>query len=178
MNYPPLRNLDLRAPLVYQRIQNPVLRGFPFNFQVKPAKNEEILLCFNLDPANSRSIEPEKARFIDILSFTGQKNTSDEGKPGVSDSKIDCSGDEKGQTVSLPAGNYLFMQSRSDIQEPCTAQNTANPVNTTDEWLDLAIEQQKDGLWERNVLQDILFVRFFYEDNALVTQVFRPVVKK
>ncbi|WP_461246776.1 hypothetical protein [Treponema sp. R6D11] len=65
--------------------------------------------------------------------------------------------------VSLPQGDYLFMQCRSDA------------VLIPDEWLDLAIEQQKDALWERNNPKNLLYIRFLFEDGAFVTQVFRAV---
>jgi hypothetical protein len=60
----------------------------------------------------------------------------------------------------LPAGLYLFTQRRGVIgREECIA---------------LAIEQQKDGLWERINLGTCLFLRYLYEDNSPVTQLFRP----
>jgi len=65
--------------------------------------------------------------------------------------------------VSLPQGVYLFTQQRSE-----------KPLNQS-EWLDLAIEQQKDGLWERDNPKAVLYVRFLYEDKAFVTQVFRQI---
>jgi len=72
-----------------------------------------------------------------------------------------------GQQISeglLPAGIYLFMQKRSE-----------NPLNQA-EWLEMAIEQQKDGLWERHKPGNLLYVRFLFEDEANVTQVFRPAL--
>jgi len=65
---------------------------------------------------------------------------------------------------SLPAGIYLFTQKRS-----------GNPLNQ-EEWLEMAIEQQKDGLWERYKPGNLLYVRFLFEDEANVTQVFRPLL--
>jgi hypothetical protein len=57
-------------------------------------------------------------------------------------------------------------------------QKRSNEILNQTDWLDMAIEQQKDGLWERNKLGDLLFVRFLYEDNAVVTQIFRVVVSQ
>ena len=60
----------------------------------------------------------------------------------------------------LPAGLYLFAQQRGVIgREECIA---------------LAIEQQKDGLWEKIKLGNRLFIRCLYEDGGSVTQIFRP----
>jgi len=61
--------------------------------------------------------------------------------------------------LELPAGLYLFAQRRWVIgREECIA---------------LAIEQQKDGLWEKIKLGNRLFIRYLYEDKSPVTQLFR-----
>jgi hypothetical protein len=61
--------------------------------------------------------------------------------------------------LELPAGLYLFAQRRGVIgREECIA---------------LAIEQQKDGLWEKIKLGNRLFLRLLYEDGSPVTQIFR-----
>jgi len=61
--------------------------------------------------------------------------------------------------LELPAGLYLFAQQRGVIgREECIA---------------LAIEQQKDGLWEKIKLGNRLFLRYLYEDGSPVTQIFR-----
>ena len=87
--------------------------------------------------------------------FIGQKLP--ESQNGGIDEK------ERNDTVLLPQGKYLFTQCRSEA------------VLSRDEWLDLAIEQQKDGLWERNKLLDLLYIRFLFEDGSFVTQVFRAL---
>jgi len=133
-------HLDLRTPLFYTKsavsdVDVPPL--FP--------ENDEFLFCFNLNPAQCRSIEPVREQFLGDFLFSGVKTAG---------SKAD-------QSVSLPAGEYLFVQSRGK-----------SPMNR-EEWLDLAVEQQKDGLWERHQLGDMLYIRFLYEDGAVVTQLFR-----
>ena len=96
---------------------------------------EEVLLCFQVNPAESRSIEPDREKFLgDLL-----------------------------KEIILPAGKYLFVQCR-----------TAAALGQ-EEWLDMAIEQQKDGLWERHKPGDLLYIRHLYEDGAFVTQIFRPI---
>jgi len=104
-------------------------------------------MCFEINPAQSRKIEPDLGQFLGNLLFTGQK----------------CGGETDEEQVTLPEGRYLFTQRRSDA------------ALNRDEWLDLAIEQQKDGLWERNKLTDLLYIRFLYEDGAFVTQIFRKI---
>ena len=65
--------------------------------------------------------------------------------------------------LELPAGLYLFAQQRGVIgREECIA---------------LAIEQQKDGLWEKIKLGNLLFIRLLYEDGSPVTQLFRACFK-
>ncbi|MCL2806469.1 MAG: hypothetical protein FWD26_11080 [Treponema sp.] len=114
----------------------------------KPLKNEEFLFCYALNPLQSSSIEPERAEFLGPLLFFGKKT---EEQPSEGDPK----------TVSLPQGLYLFTQKRGEA-----------------DWLDMAIEQQKDGLWERDKLEDTLYIRLLHEDDAPVTQVFRAAEKR
>jgi hypothetical protein len=110
-------------------------------------ENEEILLCYQVNPVQGCSIEPDRDHFLSKLLFVGQKSSETAGD----------------NLVSLPQGDYLFTQCRADA------------VLGNDEWLDLAIEQQKDGLWERNKPGNLLYVRFLFEDGAFVTQVFRRI---
>jgi len=136
-------NLYLRMPLIYEKIDKmpPIM-----------PENEEFILCFEINSAQSRCIEPFKEKFLGNLIFTGKINQSQDSTSEFS-------------RVYLPAGHYLFTQHRGDN------------VLTRDEWLDLAIELHKDGLWERNKLDDLLYVRFLHEDNIFVTQIFRPARK-
>jgi hypothetical protein len=62
--------------------------------------------------------------------------------------------------VQLPAGLYLFAQQRRALDRQ--------------ECIGMAVEQQKDGLWERLRLGDRLYVRYLFEDGSPVTQIFRP----
>jgi len=129
-----IRYLDLRQPLNYLEIE-----GYPSII----SENDDFLLCYELNPEQSRSIEPERDKLITGIVFAGKKEVSG--------------------TILLPAGHYIFSQYRRD-----------KPLNN-DEWFDMAIEQQKDGLWERNKLGNLLFIRFFYEDGMFVTQIFRTI---
>jgi len=142
MEYTPLMNLDLRAPLIF-----PKTDGLPAEFR----ENEEILLCYDLNPAQSRSIEPDRELLLGPLVFAGRKTG-------------DFCHFQEG-TVELPAGNYLFTQRRG---------GQISPLNT-DEWLDMAVEQQKDGLWERYKPENRLFIRLLFEDGSPVTQIFRAL---
>jgi len=151
--------LRLCAPLFYTKID---IKND--DFCSKLLKNEEFLLCFEVNPLQSHNIEPNQGQFLGSLLFTGRKveetppNQEENTNLSEKNKKIEDSG-----TVSLPQGLYLFVQQRSE-QTPNLA-----------EWLDMAIEQQKDGLWERNKLGNLVYVRYLYEDEAFVTQVFRPI---
>jgi len=122
------------------------LKGTVLPFEIQ--EKEEYLHFYEINPRHSNSIEPAQRQFLGDLVFIGKKS-SDET--------------ENGKQVALPKGNYLFTQQRSE-----------KPLSQAD-WLNLAIEQQKDGLWERNKLENSLYIRFLFEDGKAVTQIFRPV---
>ena len=64
--------------------------------------------------------------------------------------------------LHLPEGLYAFVQKRRELnREECIA---------------MAIEQQKDGLWERLRLGNRLYIRYLFEDGSPVTQFFRPCI--
>ena len=134
----PLLNLDLRTPLLYEKIPS---------IPEEMTKNDEYLLCIELDRNQSRIFEPKPEYFLGLQLFSGRKNEN--------------TTDHLDGKVQLPAGRYLFMQEKRIL----------NSI----EWLEMAIEQQKDGLWERHKMENLLYVRFLYEDNHYVTQLFRPV---
>jgi hypothetical protein len=128
--------LHLLAPLVYAETPEPA----PF----AAAGEGERLLCFDLDPVQRVSIEPDRNRLLGNLIRAGRT-------PGGGTAR----------SFTLPAGAYLFVQRRQVLdREGC---------------VDLAIEQQKDGLWERLQPGSILYVRYLFEDGKAVTQLFRPL---
>jgi hypothetical protein len=147
MEKTPLTKLELRAPLDFVEFSD-------FS-SVKLTKNEEILLCYDLNPAQNRSIEPDSARFLGSLVFAGRKT-------GVNSTR----------TVSLPAGTYLFIQGREAYDESSQPATLSEHMDAK-KWLDLALEQHKDALWERHKPGNRLYLRFLFEDGGLVTQVFR-----
>ncbi|MDR0525445.1 MAG: hypothetical protein LBG90_06195 [Spirochaetaceae bacterium] len=68
-----------------------------------------------------------------------------------------------GEACELPAGLYLFAQVRD--------------VLCREDIVWMAMEIQKDGLWERLDLGNRLYLRYLYEDASAVTQLFRPYKK-
>ncbi|MDR0785586.1 MAG: hypothetical protein LBE74_06870 [Treponema sp.] len=107
----------------------------------------EEMRCFELDPLEAQSVEPQADRLIGNLIFHGFAVTPN------------TEGAETGE-MELPSGRYLFTQIR---------ENAAR-----DYLILMAIEAQKDGLWERLRLENRLFVRTLFEDGEKVTQIFRP----
>jgi hypothetical protein len=69
--------------------------------------------------------------------------------------------------LELPAGNYLFAQERREG-------NGLRATLDRNEFVEMAIEVQKDGLWERLAPADRLYLRYLFEDGRAVSQVFRP----
>ena len=156
--------LELRAPLFYSK--DPAQKHKEHREMREEIKeNEEILLCFKLNHQESRSIEPDREHFLEDLTFIGRKNNNPSpacaSEPSIPLHEPFPNKDNK--DVVLPEGSYLFVQCRKDV-----------PLDR-DQWLDMAIEQQKDGLWERHKPLNLLYVRFLFEDGAFVTQVFRPL---
>jgi hypothetical protein len=66
-----------------------------------------------------------------------------------------------GGGMELPRGRYLFAQERSFLDREAV--------------LCMAVEMQKDGLWERLCLENRLYLRYLGEEGQAVTQLFRPV---
>jgi hypothetical protein len=125
-------------------IPDPELLPFPRGEGQEAAETPERLFWFTLDEAQGRSIEPDPAVFL--------------GPPGAGGYLAPAG--YKGEGLELPRGRYLFAQERGTLgREGITA---------------MAIEIQKDGLWERLRLDGRLYLRYLYEDGSAVTQVFRP----
>ncbi|GHT57341.1 hypothetical protein FACS1894109_09150 [Spirochaetia bacterium] len=141
--------LELRSPLFYQAEAALV----PFQYETGEG---ELLFCFDLDPVQGRSIEPEATALLGPLVFAGRATALPTALP--SGSPENRSG-EAGR-LELPAGNYLFAQERRTLNKQ--------------EFIEMAVEVQKDGLWERLAPAGRLYLRYLFEDGQTVTQVFRP----
>jgi hypothetical protein len=148
MERPKLLKLELLAPLVYAED-----RGLkPFENQGGPgdqAAGDDRLFCFETGAGQGGSIEPDPALFLGPLIFSGRTAKN---------------ADSAGEGWELPAGTYLFAQERRILNR--------------DECIFMAIEIQKDGLWERLEPDSRLYLRFLTEDGRELTQVFRPCRKR
>ncbi|MDR1859141.1 MAG: hypothetical protein LBQ69_06685 [Treponema sp.] len=148
MEESPLIRLDLRAPLEYAHA--PGLDPFGPAALADGDASQELAFCFELNPEQAGRIDPEAGCFLGELVFSGRASAEPDGSRG--------DGPEPRWTI--PAGLYLFAQRRKALgREEC---------------LQLAIEQQKDGLWEKHRLENRLYIRRLFEDGSAVTQVFRP----
>jgi len=143
----------LCAPLIYQKIEK------NDDFCINLSKNDDFIQCYSINPQQSSNIEPDREQFLASHIFSGLRV---EEKNFLTNQEAGEDGNPA-QTVTLPQGLYLLVQQRS-----------AQPLSRS-EWLEMAIEQQKDGLWERNKLGSLLYVRYLFEDGQFVTQVFRQV---
>jgi hypothetical protein len=138
------KRLELLAPLSY--IPAPEL--IPFRFETGPqaqdGAGEEFFFCFDINETQGQSIEPDPAAFLGPLIAAGSAPPSPAYPGGL----------------ELPRGRYLFAQERAALGR--------------EEVIQMAVEIQKDGLWERLRLENRLYVRYLYEDGEPVTQIFRP----
>ena len=140
-------HLHLRAPLEY--MQAAII---PFACQISGGEGredpanlpaDELLFCFELDREQAGLIDPQADCFPGELVFAGRS----------------CHGETASEMIQLPAGLYLFVQRRKALnREECIA---------------MAIEQQKDGVWEQLKLENRLYIRCLFEDGSPVTQLFR-----
>ncbi|MDR2742167.1 MAG: hypothetical protein LBB98_08470 [Treponema sp.] len=111
----------------------------------------DVLFRMALDPSQSRRIEPDRIAFPGRLVEAGSAALS---VTGDRDAKAP-------ELLELPAGTYVFAQ----VRDPPNAETLISMI----------IEVQQEGLWERLSLDDRLYIRYLFEDEQTVTQVFRPV---
>ena len=62
--------------------------------------------------------------------------------------------------LQIPGGNYLFAQKKEVLNK--------------DQIADLAVEIQMEALWQRLEPGEKLYLRYLFEDNSWVTQLYRP----
>jgi hypothetical protein len=114
----------------------------------------EKLFCFELEPALAREFQPDREKFPGTLVFAGRPIEKETQPRAV----------QNGLFAELPKGNYLFTQLREALSR--------------NEIIDLAIEVQNEGLWQRLELGIRYYLRFLFEDGSVVTQIFRPIFNR
>jgi hypothetical protein len=150
-----LLKLELLAPLFYTEDRDLE----PFH---PPGGAGETLFCFGMDDAEGRSMEPAPSAFPGTLLFAGRAvPAGTERLPG--DSPVPAGASPAGGKAgyaALPGGSYLFVQTEGTLDQESFAE--------------MAIEMQKDGLWERLEPENRIYLRYLFEDGRRVSQIFRP----
>ncbi|MDR0314195.1 MAG: hypothetical protein LBI14_11445 [Treponema sp.] len=140
----------MKPEIVCLNLLQPLLYCADLEADPWEAKNDgEKLFCFELEPLLAQEFQPDKKKFPGALVFAGSSNSETQAK-AVQDALI----------AELPRGNYLFAQAREALSRS--------------EIIDLAIEVQNEGLWQRLDLGFRYYLRFLFEDGSVVTQIFRP----
>ena len=116
----------------------------PFDYR---DENGEMLFCFELDELQRLSFEPDPQTLLGILVFGGKalKDVPEESKT---------------ELFELPGGNYVFAQKRELLNR--------------DEIMTMTVEIQKEVLWQRLKPGERLYLRYLFEDDSVVTQLYRP----
>lgn len=143
-----IKKLILAAPLVYRKDDSP-------RFPMRGAVREEVLFRMALDPDQCFDIEPDRTAFPGRLVEAGYAAPpGDAQTPGL---------------LELPKGTYFFAQVKESPGRETVDMETL---------IDMIIEVQKEGLWERFTLNDCLYIRGLFKNEEKITQVFRPVLQK
>lgn len=151
---PEIFRLKLLAPLFYERETAPE----PFAGPEEPGDDSAIekLYCFELEEALCAEFEPDRRKFLCALVFGGRTAGRGQDEPIERPFPLGTFPKE----TTLPAGDYLFAQKRE--------------VLSRDRIIDMAVEIHQEGLWQRLKLGKLLYLRYLYEDNSWVTQLYRP----
>jgi len=104
----------------------------------------EKLYCFMLNENESSSFEPDKNKLLERLVFSASAVTGAQGEA----------------VKALPKGSYLFAQKQE--------------ILSREEIIDMAVEIQAEGLWQRLKPGKIIYLRYLFEDSKAVTQLYRP----
>ena len=107
----------------------------------------EVFFCFELNESQRQSIEPDKQALFGSLVFGGK-------------AAGECPKEAGRGLLELPPGHYLFAQKRELLNR--------------EDIVDMAVEIQAEGLWQRLKLGKRLYLRYLFEDGSMVTQLFRP----
>jgi hypothetical protein len=107
--------------------------------------DEEKLFCFELEESLAQEFQPDKMHFPGTLIFAGKAVAENSQGEAV---------------LKLPQGAYVFCQVREILER--------------DEIIELAVELQNEGLWQRLKLTKRFYVRYLFEDGRGVTQIWRP----
>ena len=108
-----------------------------------------------LAPAQCCGIEPDRTAFPGRLVEAGYAAPHE--------------GVQAPELLELPKGTYFFAQVKESPDKETVDMETL---------IDMIIEVQKEGLWERFTLNDCLYIRTLFKNEERITQVFRPVLQR
>ena len=119
----------------------------------------EKIFCFELDEGEYSAFEPDKDKLLgklpECLVFGGISCAEEEMAAA---GKAAAAG--KVKITGIPVGDYLFAQKRK--------------ILCKEEIIEMAVEIQMESLWQRLKPGIYLYLRYLFEDNSWVTQLFRP----
>jgi hypothetical protein len=110
------------------------------------ADTKELLFCFEIEEETGKAIDPDTASYLGSPVFSGRICT-------------DAAQSGSGGLFELSAGAYFFAQTREALNR--------------EECILMAIEVQREILWQRLQPQNQLHIRNLFEDGKPVTQVWR-----
>jgi hypothetical protein len=110
---------------------------------------EEVLACFSINPSQQFSIEPAGENYLGELIAAGKREAASPENPAP--------------FLELPAGDYFFAQIRDAADRPAVT--------------GMALELQKEALWQRCKPEPRLYLRRLYAEGGPVTQLFRPLAE-
>jgi hypothetical protein len=139
--------LTLLSPLYYSAEESDPADCNPFNYR---EGDGEKLYCFMLNESERSGFEPDKNALLGRLLFSA-------GAPACPPEKAEKTGEN---LKALPKGKYLFAQKRE--------------ILSREEIIDMAVEIQAEGLWQRLKPGETLYLRYLFEDSKAVTQLYRP----
>ncbi|QQO09558.1 hypothetical protein [Breznakiella homolactica] len=107
----------------------------------------ETVHSFTVFPEQAYTIEPSEEHYIGAPEWIGRSTGTEAAGP----------------LAEIPGGLYFFSQTRMVLDR--------------DDFIRMAIEVQKEALWQKKSLGTRLYLRYLYEGGGPVTQVFREIIR-
>jgi hypothetical protein len=141
--------LELRSSLFYREDRDLVLFT-DGEYGNVTADGGESLFCFEIEGKTGEAIDPDTASYLGSPVFSGRTPDADR-KAGGADGSFGL--------FELPAGAYFFAQAREALN--------------CGECILMAVEVQREILWQRLQPANRLYIRRLFEDGRPVTQIWR-----
>ncbi|MDR2073025.1 MAG: hypothetical protein LBP60_06305 [Spirochaetaceae bacterium] len=164
--------LFLKTPLYYRREK---INPFTAAGAMVPRLSEDLLFCFDLDLRQARRIDPSPEQYLGPLAASGRK-FSDAGQVLCPEGIQTPAAEET--ALELALGLYYGVQFRGfDLSgfAGTALECAGQEYFTRADFIETAMELQKEGLWERQKLENRIYLRRLFEDGAPVIQILRPL---